>query len=65
MENSGQQKKKKMWVTYKAFLTDHNMAIHKPSSTVSDLMTFCKVCVCVWRGKGCVQSVTPVRSPNR
>lgn len=50
MENSGQQKK--MWVTYKAFLTDHNMAIHKPSSTVSDLMTFCKVCVCVWGGRG-------------
>lgn len=39
METLGRKKK---WVTYKAFLTDHNMATHKPSSTVSDQMTFCE-----------------------
>lgn len=58
--NSGQEKKKK-WVTYKAFLTDHNMATHEPSSTVSDQMTFCEG----ERGGGWGQSVTPVRSQNR
>lgn len=58
--NFGQGKKKK-WVTYKAFLTDHNMATHKPSSTVSDQMTFCEG----GRGGGGGQSVTPVRSQNR
>lgn len=36
-------KEKKMWVTYKELLTDHNMATHTPSSTVSDQMTFCEV----------------------
>lgn len=55
------RKKKRGGVTYKAFLTDHNMTTHKPSRTVSDQMTFCEV----GQEEGEGQWVTPVRSQNR
>lgn len=45
METFDRKKKKKRqkWVTYKASLPDHNIATHRPSSTVSNQMTFCEV----------------------
>lgn len=52
-------KKKKMWVTYKEFLTDHNMATHTPSSTVSDQMTFCEVRVEEGEGQSVSQNWWP------